>query len=149
MRHFQMLEKSGKAIGSCWQDYSNLINCELLDSLGSAVFSRIGFLRRSEHSVPFMLFIGEDLSERRFGLYCSLTMRYPEIVCPLLGLEDSDQGFRSNASTYAHLMFFDELRTQGYQEVHLGGSETADLNRFKRRLGARSAQSYWVVSDSR
>jgi len=40
---------------------------------------------------------------------------------------------------------FQELQKRGIKEVHLGGSELPELNKFKRRLGARNDPSYWAV----
>ena len=52
----------------------------------------------------------------------------------------------SAISQYAYLRLFQILRDRGVEWVDVGGSETEDLNRFKRQLGAGAVPSHWVVA---
>jgi hypothetical protein len=43
-------------------------------------------------------------------------------------------------------MLFQQLRDMGIEQVDVGGSETEDLDKFKRQLGAAEVPSHWVVA---
>lgn len=57
------------------------------------------------------------------------------------------RGF-SAISQYCYLRLFNELMGQGIEWVNVGGSETEDLDKFKRQLGATLEPSYWAVRQS-
>ncbi|MBU0953596.1 MAG: hypothetical protein KKA90_04220 [Nanoarchaeota archaeon] len=134
--HFEILKKKDKGIGSTPEDYLNIVNlCSM-----TGITAYIGYLGKQ----PVSLFVGELLNNERLGLYASFTLRDPDFVLKNLKERSNISGFTA-MPLYAYLMFFKEVRTKGIKEVHLGGSEHPDLNRFKRQLGAKKESSYWVV----
>ena len=135
--HFWMLRKQGKDIGSTPEDHYNSLDKNLLKI--KSVISYIGYLGNK----PVSVFVGERLSPRRFGLYTPFTLREKEYVLKDFNIE-TEKGF-SAISTYSYLEFFKVLLTKEITEVHLGGSELADLNKFKRQLGAKNDPTYWAV----
>jgi len=140
-KHFEMLREKGKAIGSTPEDHYNSLDPSLIEV--DSIRAYIGYLQE----IPVSIFVGEFLSPERFGLYTPFTLRDRKLVLPDLGIDtDSDKamGF-STISVYAYIRLFLELKNQGIKEVHLGGSELPDLDRFKRQLGAKSYPSYWTV----
>jgi hypothetical protein len=132
--HFEILKTKDKDIGSTPEDYFNILNvCSM-----KGMIAYIGYLGNQ----PVSFFVGELLNHERLGLYAPFTLRDPDLV--LRNKPNNISGFTA-MPLYAYLMLFKELRTKGIKEVHLGGSELPDLNRFKRQLGAKEDPSYWVV----
>lgn len=140
--HFETL--SG-AIGSTPNDYYNLLEYFPLDTKHTATsrsFGVVGYLNVQDRSlsIPIVLFIGEKISSTCVALYATFSIRNR---CLLPDYID-DTGF-SAISQYAFLRVFQHLATQGVTHADLGGSETADLDNFKRQLGAKKDDTYWVV----
>jgi hypothetical protein len=139
--HFSFLKERGKAIGSTPEDHLNSLDPQIHQL--EPVKAYIGYLG----NYPVSLFVGEKLTPKTFALYTPFTVRDPQAVLPSFGLVPETEfakGFTA-ISCYAYLRLFSELRREGIQKVHFGGSETADLNRFKRQLGATNVPSYWAV----
>lgn len=126
--HFKKLGETGKQIGSTTDDYSGIFDGSL-DSI-PGVYRYSGYLDEELVSV----FVAEKLSEQRVGLYTSISLR-----------EGREMGFNALPS-YGYITFFARLQELGFEEVLLGGSETLDLDRFKRmKLGAQPDPTCWVV----
>jgi hypothetical protein len=134
--HFEFLMKNEKAKGSVPEDHYNSLNIAALNF--SLVHGYIGYLQDE----PVSVFIGEALSPRRFGLYTPFTLRDHKKI-PCLNLDSDLTGFTA-MPTYAYMELFDKLKKGCVSEVHLGGSESPDLNRFKRQLGAKEDPTYWA-----
>ncbi len=138
--HFRMLEKAHKRVGSMPEDYWNL-----LESSYSGKFALLGRLRAKDSDVPVSIFVGEKVSRHKLAIYCCISRRTPDVLQEL-GLPLDARGFGA-LSTYAFLNAFAEAKKRfpEVDEIDLGGSETPDLNAFKRRLGARNQPTYWAV----
>lgn len=139
--HFQMLDKAGKRIGSVAEDYFNILEADK-----SGRFARVMKLRKGGKEVAAAVFIGENVSEKRMALYCTIARRDSSQYMALLNLREQPVGFGA-LSIYSFLQAFGEIKNEfaEIEEVHLGGSETADMNAFKRRLGAKNEPTYWAV----
>jgi hypothetical protein len=136
--HFGILKNP---VGSTPEDYMSLVRCDPA-ALGDQHFGRIGFLERPDgFSMPALLFLGEKTAEKSVALYATFANRDQE----KLDVTMDPVGF-SAISQYAYLMLFSQLRDLGIEQVDVGGSETYDLNKFKRQLGAHEVPSYWVVA---
>ena len=138
--HFKTLEEKHKRIGSMPEDYYNL-----LETNYSNKFSIIGKITKADIEIPISVFIGEKTAENKLAIYCSISRRNPELIQEL-ETNNELEGFTA-LSAYALLNCFAEIkiRMPEIEEIDLGGSETADLNAFKRRLGCKNNPTYWVV----
>jgi len=136
-RHFASLKHP---VGSTPEDYLGLV---LFDPAlaGEQCLARMGFLCGPNARIPAMLYIGEKTAPDTLALYATFACRDQD----LLPQGVTPQGF-SAISQYGYLMLFDWLYRNGIRRVNLGGSETEDLDKFKRQLGARHDMSYWVVA---
>jgi hypothetical protein len=139
--HFEVLEQSGTAIGSCALDYQLLID-NLLDNTQRHI-SLVGVLRSGEQEIITSIFLGEKTGESSGGLYCSITNRSPENL--LRTLPDADLTGFTALPQYSLARLFGELECCGWKSVDLGGSETEDLDRFKRQMGAEELKTTWRV----
>jgi hypothetical protein len=135
--HFEILKNP---VGSTPEDYMSLIRFDPAAG-GDQYFGKIGFLEDGVVSIPALLFIGEKTDASTVALYATFANRDVEA----LGGRFDPTGF-SAISQYSYLHLFRTLRAQGIEWVDVGGSETDDLNKFKRQLGARAVPSYWVVA---
>ncbi|MBR9699691.1 hypothetical protein GOV09_04505 [Candidatus Woesearchaeota archaeon] len=136
--HFKWLTKEEKEFGSYPEDYKNLMYVTRHVENG---FSLLGRLRDR----PVSVFVGEPLSDTRIGLYASISLRDVEDLVRRAGLfPDRTMGITA-LPTFALVELFKLLKKEGFTEVHLGGSETAAMNKYKRRLGAKNMPSYWAV----
>ncbi len=134
--HFEMLKNP---VGSTPEDYLSLIRFDPAYG-GDQYFGKIGFLENHQVKIPALLFIGEKTDAFTVALYATFANRDQDT----LGGAFDPTGF-SAISQYVYLVLFKALRDAGIVWVDVGGSETEDLNRFKRQLGARAEPSYWVV----
>lgn len=128
-------------MGSTLEDYFNTISSNLVKL--EKVESFTGYLQEK----PVSIFVGEMLSSKLFGLYAAFTLREPKLVLPGLRIEVGSkkaEGFTA-MPIYSYVQLFRELQSKGIKEVHLGGSEIPDLNRFKRQFGCRNDPSYWAL----
>jgi hypothetical protein len=137
--HFDILKNP---VGSTPEDYLSLIRFDPAAG-GEQYFGKIGFIENDRVSIPALLFIGEKTDASTVALYATFANRDPETIGSLF----DPTGF-SAISQYAYLVLFKMLHDMGVVSVNVGGSETEDLNRFKRQLGAKPEPSYWVVATS-
>ena len=151
-RHFRLLQDSGKRIGSTAEDYFGCLSEPMLNVPGVVAF--IGLLNQ----IPVSVFVAEAIyggsepSRHPYsaaGVYTSITLRDRGFLLPKLGIDQVDgeagRGFGC-LSAYAFARLFAELELMGFKDVHLGGSEHPDLNRFKRGIGARNDPTYWIYA---
>lgn len=141
-RHFASLHG---VVGSTPEDYFNLLRYRPLPDDGD-YYGKLGWLASREGSTrpmerqPVMLFIGEKTAPDTLALYATFALREPAILPP-----EIDAGGFTAISQYAYLRLFQSLYEDGVRWVNVGGSETRDLDRFKRQLGARHEPTHWVV----
>jgi hypothetical protein len=135
--HFNILKNP---VGSTPEDYMALVRFDPADG-GDQYFGKIGFLENDAVSIPALLFIGEKTGPSTVALYATFANRDQK----MLGGQFDATGF-SAISQYSYLILFKMLRDMGIEWADVGGSETVDLNQFKRQLGAREEPSYWVVA---
>jgi hypothetical protein len=135
--HFAILKNP---VGSTPEDYMSLIRFDPAKG-GDQYFGKIGFLEDGTVSIPALLFIGEKTGASTVALYATFANRDIET----LGGRFDPTGF-SAISQYSYLRLFRMLRAQGIEWADVGGSETEELNTFKRQLGAKAVPSYWVVA---
>lgn len=137
--HFNMLKKAGKDIGSSPEDHFNAVDKKML--LNSQVHGYIGYF----DDTPVSVFIGESISKETFALYTPFTLRDPETLKKFIDTDEDGLLVGITAMpTYAYILLLAEVRKLGFTHIDLGGSEIADLNRFKRQLGGESRATYWV-----
>jgi hypothetical protein len=136
-KHFEMLRKMGRQISSVPEDHYNSIDPNLTKL--NSVFSYLGFL---DDCVPVSLFVGEKVSDRRVALYTPFTIRN---VDEILGNEPERKRGLTAMPIGAYLTLFEDLKSNGIEEVLLGGSELKSLDDFKREMGAKPDPSYWTV----
>ncbi len=137
--HFEYLRESNKAIGSVEQDFRPML--DHFAPHGGPYCSLIGVLSRGGRECPVALFLGEELKPGHGGLHCTITNRDIGPATAALG-ELDETGF-SAISQYAHARAFRAAAALGWKTVDLGGSETANLDRFKRELGALESPTVW------
>lgn len=135
--HFAILKNP---VGSTPEDYMSLIRFDPAAG-GDQYFGKIGFLEKDNVSLPALLFIGEKTGDSTVALYATFANRDQE----LLDSRIDPTGF-SAISQCSYLLLFKELRDMGIEWVDVGGSETEDLDKFKRQLGAAEVPSYWVIA---
>lgn len=135
--HFDILKNP---VGSTPEDYMSLIRFDP-SAGGDQYFGKIGFLEGGAVSIPALLFIGEKTDATTVALYATFANRDQET----LDARIDPTGF-SAISQYAYLILFRTLRDIGVEWADVGGSETEDLNKFKRQLGATAEPSYWVMA---
>lgn len=138
--HFERLELAEKAIGSTAQDYDQLLRNPLPDN--EQYLSLMGWICSKHERVPVSVFLGERTGIAAGALYLTITCRDNGIL-PSIGVED-DTGF-SAISQYTFARVFEAAYRRGWENIDLGGSETEDLDRFKRQMGASFHPSQWAV----
>ncbi len=139
--HFEVLEQSGKAIGSCALDYELLLKNHRSDD--TRYVSLVGVLRSEQGELITSVFLGERTGSDSGGLYCSVTNRNSSHLSAYIPNADLT-GFTA-LPQHALATLFGELQRRGWRHVDLGGSETEDLDRFKRQMGARMHETTWRV----
>ena len=141
-QHFETLIKNGNQIGSTTEDHLNSLSYELTNRKGVAAY--VGYLGDE----PVSIFVGEDISEGRLALYTPFTLRSPEQLLPRLNIQannKSTMSIKNFLPRYAYTELFRKLACSGVREIHMGGSEHKNLNRFKREMGCKNFPSYWAV----
>ena len=138
-RHFRLLKNP---VGSTPEDYLGLIGYDPAHG-GDQCFAKLGFLCGQGRRLPILFYMGEKTASDTLALYATFASRD---TC-LLTENIDPQGFTA-ISQYVYLTLFGSLYREGIRRVNLGGSETEDLNKFKRQLGASCEMSYWVVRDT-
>ena len=135
--HFHILKNP---VGSTPEDYMSLVRCDPALA-GDQHFGKIGFLENGSMKVPALLFLGEKTGANTVALYATFANRDAETLDP--GIDTT--GF-SAISQYSYLLLFKMLIDMGIEYADVGGSETEDLDKFKRQLGAAEVPSFWVVA---
>lgn len=141
-KHFEMLESQSKNIGSTSQDHYNSLDIMNFHNPDCRGF--VGYLNDN----PVSVYVGEKLIENKFGLYTSFSFRDIDKLSSLLNLDSNSLAGLSAISRYSYLVMLGELKRIGYEYVDLGGSELPDLNKYKRRFGAKINTSYWVYKSN-
>jgi len=137
--HFSILKNP---VGSTPEDYMSLVRCNPA-AVGDQHFGRIGFLERERDGIrmPALLFLCEKTDAKTVAMYATFANRDQDMLPATI----DPTGF-SGISQYSYLMLFQQLRDMGIEQVDVGGSETEDLDKFKRQLGAAEVPSHWVVA---
>jgi hypothetical protein len=135
--HFEILKNP---VGSTPEDYLSLIYCDPAHG-GDQCFGKIGFLKRDGISIPALLFLGENTGADTVALYATFANRDADT----LPADVDTTGF-SAISQYSYLILFRMLIDMGVKFANVGGSETEELNKFKRQLGAKEESTYWAVA---
>ena len=136
VNHFGSLRNP---IGSSPQDYFCLVDYQ--PEPGHVdYYGKIGFLLKDDLKIPIMLFIGEAVGYQTVALYATFALREPEFLP-----EGADTKGFTAISQYCYLRIFEDLLGHGIHRVNVGGSETHDLNTFKRQLGAEFQETCWVL----
>ncbi|MFO0818234.1 MAG: hypothetical protein U1A77_09855 [Pirellulales bacterium] len=142
-RHFRGLYETGKAIGSTALDYQLMLDHACVND--QRFTSTIALLSHpGGPSLPVGVFLGERLAVDNAGLYCTIMDRDP--VLPTRFFQLSDVTGYSAICQYAYAAQFGLLMRSGCRRVDLGGSETIELDHFKRRMGCRVRRSVWRVA---
>lgn len=144
IRHFGSLKNP---VGSTPEDYFNIVRYQPPENC-QQYFAKIGFLQPTsqnaidldEGSIPIMLFIGEKVAADKVAFYATFALRDTDVLPSHI----DTRGY-SAISQYCYLQLFNMLMKQGVEWVNVGGSETDDLDKFKRQLGATLEDSYWAV----
>ena len=137
--HFSAVARQGTLIGSSAADYRGLV--DFVPSISDQRFMcRVGYLVGQGLKVPVSFFAAEDLGEKIAGCYATVTRRDPSF----LSAGCDERGF-SAISQFSLLRYFRDLMEAGFEIADLGGSETQDLDRFKRQLGAKDDPTFWAV----
>lgn len=145
IHHFDTLKNP---VGSTPEDYFNIVRYHP-NGADPSYFGKIAFLRSNHNTssattpkvnIPISLFIGAKTDAHTLALYATFALRDVDILA-----ESIDSSGFSAISQFIYLRLFKLLVIQGIKAVNVGGSETEDLDRFKRQLGARHEPSFWVV----
>ncbi|RMH38158.1 MAG: hypothetical protein D6694_12675 [Gammaproteobacteria bacterium] len=137
-KHFKSLREP---VGSTPEDYLGLLHFSPPSHATDNFFARIGYLQRHQQRLPLIWFTGEKIGQQTFAVYASFALRREEEI-----LTSWHSTGYSAITQYMYLKLFGEFWQHGIIEVNLGGSETLSLDRFKRQLGAKPRQTYWVVA---
>jgi hypothetical protein len=143
--HFATLERAGKALGSTALDYERLLATHLGDD--ERLLSVVGVLSHGDREIIASVFLGERTGPFRGGLYCSITNRSPQYFRTIFREEPDLTGLTA-LPQYALACVFGLMTKRGWLEVDLGGSETQELDRFKRQMGAKRLDTTWMVRTS-
>lgn len=136
IEHFQSLENP---IGSTAQDYFNLIRY-FPENRENEICGSVGFLVGQKEKIPVTLFIGEKVNPKTIALYATFALRNKTH----LNNTYERTGYTA-ISQYSYIRVFERLYKKEIQYVNLGGSESNDLNNFKRQLGAQEKKTFWAV----
>lgn len=152
--HFEMLDKSGKLIGSTHHDYVGLLHSDILTL--QAVEAHIGMLG----GLPVSVFIGESNGQNCISGYAGITLRNINYLtgAPFTPSEldaiaiderhgvDTIHKGSSAIPTYVFVRLFRKFFAEGYDYFYMGGSEHADIDRWKhKQMGAEKDPTYWAV----
>jgi hypothetical protein len=134
--NFNLFHRKGNSVQ---EDYYNLLNHAYCDN--KQIFSYLGFLENENLKIPVALFIGERISDDCVALYATLAMtkKVPNELNA-----NYAKGYTA-LSQYCYIKIFDILSSHGINYVDLGGSESEELNTFKRQLGAKEKKTFWAI----
>lgn len=141
--HLEAIWQKGKIVSSSPEDYEGILQPEIL-SLPS-VRAYLGLL----NNLPVSVLIGDKTGPDSVGMYAAITLRDPAYVGGAINGYDLSKHPRLSAlSTFMIYSFTQELHRENVQTLDLGGSEIAELNKWKRHLGAGLNTSYWAYLPS-
>lgn len=133
--------KKDEVVLSTVEDYLSIVQTVLPEKKEKPIFfSYVGYLQKSRLNIPAMFFAGERINEETVALYATFSLRDKNILPKSV----DSKGFTA-ISQYCYLKIFDILYRHGIKFVDLGGSEIVELDTFKRQLGAKKQESFWVV----
>jgi hypothetical protein len=137
--HFEDLRRAGTTpVGSSHYDYGGL--ARLVPRPLDRFRCLVGFLEGPGWQRAVSFFAVEDLTNDTAGCYATITRRDPGVLPP----DVDPRGYTAIAS-FALIEICRRMLTEGFRILDLGGSETADLDRFKRQLGAAPDPTAWAV----
>lgn len=146
VHHFNTLKNP---VGSTPEDYFNIVRYHP-NGADPSYFGKIAYLRSNTQNessenppinLPISVFIGAKTNARTLALYATFALRDVAVLPAHF-----DTGGFSAISQFIYLELFKLLADEGIEAVNVGGSETKDLDRFKRQLGASHEPSYWAVN---
>ncbi|HSB47503.1 MAG TPA: hypothetical protein VLD37_05800 [Candidatus Bilamarchaeum sp.] len=143
--HFEMIEKSGKLVGSTHRDYYGLLREDIIEL--KSVMAYLGVL----NSLPISVFICESNGPASAAGYAGITLRDFQRIAKVMNessICSSDEFMRgiSSLPTYAFVRLFFELQAKGYKYFFMGGSEHADIDTWKKKqIGAEKDPTYWAI----
>lgn len=162
--HFEILRKSGKAVGSTWEDYKGILT-EPIICLPD-VTARVGYLVRTEGKrVPVSAFVAESTGSGTAGCYVTISCKKSSLESAMreIGLEPEEEIAnlpelirrkepakvrRGTGSTHivrgAMTEFLRHLGRNGVVHAHQGGSETKDHDSGKKILSDNPQSTEWV-----
>ncbi|MFO0818506.1 MAG: hypothetical protein U1A77_11230 [Pirellulales bacterium] len=152
-QHFRRLRQLGKAIGSTATDYEGILTTSRALA-GPELYLFLGFLAKrnqpaTRRPLGFFAFEGIGLinGKRAVGNYAGVCNYDRTWIEPLLRGAPSGENLRGfdAVSNFANGQVFYHLKRLGIECVDVGGSETEDLDRGKRQLGAQRRAMNWLV----
>lgn len=140
---FEGKRKFDDVVGSSPEDYSPLIQSKPEGENGKDYFSYIAkVVDQSGFEIPVGCFVAEKTAPDKVGFYCTISNRFDEYFND----KTTGPGRFTAVSQYCHMNVFMEFYKAGIKKVDIGGSETWNLNDFKKRMGAREeGLTHWVV----
>lgn len=137
--HLGAIGQKGKIVSSSPEDYEGILQPEIL-SLPS-VRAYLGVL----NGLPVSVLIGDMTGLESAGMYAAITLRDHDFVgAAINGYDPSTHPRLSALSTFMIYSYIEKLHYEGVKTLDLGGSEIAELNKWKRHLGAEYQPSYWA-----
>lgn len=137
--HLGAIDRRGKLVSSSPEDYEGILQPEILSLRSVRAF--LGCI----NDLPVSVLIGDTTGEHSAGLYAAITLRDEAYISKAIPSYDTSHHPRLSAlSTYVIFTYLKELNAEGIHHLDLGGSEHADLNKWKRHLGAKARPTYWV-----
>ncbi len=137
--HLGAIDRKGKLVSSSPEDYEGILQPEILTLPSVRAF--LGCI----NDLPVSVLIGDMTGLGTAGLYAAITLRDQEYVGAAINDYDTTKHPRLSAlSTFAIYSYLKHLGENGVVDIDLGGSEHADLNKWKRHLGAEYQPTYWA-----
>jgi hypothetical protein len=137
--HLGAIDRKGKLVSSSPEDYEGILQPEILRLPSVRAF--LGCI----NDLPVSVLIGDMTGPSSAGLYAAITLRDHNYVGGAInGYDTSTHPRLSALSTFMIYSFLKKLGDEGVQDLDLGGSEHADLNKWKRHLGAEYQPTYWA-----
>jgi hypothetical protein len=137
--HLGAINNRGKLVSSSPEDYEGILQPEILHLPSVRAF--LGCI----NELPVSVLIGDMTGPDSAGLYAAITLRDLDYVGSAINGYDTAQHPRLSAlSTFVIYSYLKRLGDEGVLDLDLGGSEHADLNKWKRHLGAEYQPTYWA-----
>jgi hypothetical protein len=137
--HLGAIDRRGKLFSSSPEDYEGILQPEILELPSVRAF--LGCI----NDLPVSVLIGDMTGADTAGLYAAITLRDHAYVGAAINNYDTSEHPRLSAlSTFVIYSYLKHLGELGVVDMDLGGSEHADLNKWKRHLGAEYQPTYWA-----